>query len=110
MHGRAGNHLMTPFQCELCHFRNIMRRDVLDGVHEDFKLFEIMRRANLDAFWERASSTVNSNLQAGMHGERTSDGLGMPSLTLPMVPFPLEDSLGMRIAIAVLDRLLNPGT
>jgi hypothetical protein len=62
MHDRAGDHLMTPFQCELCHFRNIMGRDVLDGVHEDFKLFEIMRRANLDAFWERASMTVSSNL------------------------------------------------
>ena len=21
--GRAGDHLMTPFQCEVCHFRNI---------------------------------------------------------------------------------------
>jgi hypothetical protein len=24
MTARAGDHLMTPFQCELCHFRNIM--------------------------------------------------------------------------------------
>jgi hypothetical protein len=45
-----------------------------------------------------------------MRDERTSDRLGMPSLNLPMGPFPLEDSLGMRIAIAVLDWLLDPGT
>jgi hypothetical protein len=25
--GRAGDQLMTPFQCELCHFRNVMLRD-----------------------------------------------------------------------------------
>jgi hypothetical protein len=87
-----------------------MGRDVLNGVHEDFELFKIMRRANLDAFWERASTTVSSNLRAGMRVERTSDWLGMPSLTPPMGSFPLEDSLGMRIAFAVLDRSLDPGT
>jgi hypothetical protein len=110
MHARAGDHLMTPFQCELCHFRNIMGRDVLVDVHEDIELFEILRRANLDAFWDRASSTVSSNLRAGMRGEKTTRRLGMPSLTPPMGPFPLEDSLGMRIAVAVLDRSLDPGT
>jgi hypothetical protein len=75
---------MTPFQCEQCHFRNIMGRDVLDGVNENVELVEIMRRANLDAFWERASSTAGSNLRAGMHGKRTSERLRMPSLTPPM--------------------------
>jgi hypothetical protein len=110
MHARAGDHLMTPFQCELCHFRNIMGRDVLVDVHEDIELFEILRRANLDAFWDRASSTVSSNLRAGMRGEKTTRRLGMPSLTPPMGPFPLEDSLGMRIAVAVLDRSLDLGT
>jgi hypothetical protein len=82
----------------------------LDGVLEDVELPEIMRRANLDAFWEMASTAVSSNLRAGMRAERTSDRLGMPSLTLPMGPFPLEDSLGMCIAVVVLDWSLDPGT
>jgi hypothetical protein len=29
MEARAGDHLMTQFQCETCHFRNIMGRDRL---------------------------------------------------------------------------------
>jgi hypothetical protein len=82
---------------------NIMGWDVLVDLHEDIKLFEILRGANLDAFWDRASSTVSSNLRAGMGGGKTRSRLGMPTLTLPMGPFPLEDSLGMRIAMAVLD-------
>jgi hypothetical protein len=100
---------MTPFQCELCPFRNIMGRDPVTGENDDLELFEIMRRANLDAFWERASSTVGSNLRAGMQSEKTTGRLNMPSLTPPMGPFPLKDSLGMSVAIAVLDRSLDPG-
>jgi hypothetical protein len=45
-----------------------------------------------------------------MHGEMISERLGMPSLTPPMGPFPLDDSLEIRIAVAVLDRSLDPGT
>jgi hypothetical protein len=109
MHARAGDHLMTSFQCELCHFRNIMGRDPLDCVEEDMELFEITRRANLDAFWDRATSTVASNLREAMRGEKFATRIGMPSLTPPMGPYPLEDSLGMRVAAAVLDRSLDPG-
>jgi hypothetical protein len=32
MEARAGDHLMTQFQCETCHFRNIMGRDPLSDV------------------------------------------------------------------------------
>jgi hypothetical protein len=87
-----------------------MGRDPVTGDYDDVELFEIMRRANLDAFWERASSTVGSNLRAGMRSEKTTGRLNMPSLTPPMGPFPLKDSLGMSVAIAVLDRYLDPGS
>jgi hypothetical protein len=43
MTARAGDHLMTPFRCELCHFRNIMGRDPVTGEYDDVELFEIMR-------------------------------------------------------------------
>jgi hypothetical protein len=77
--------------------------------YDDGELFEIMRWANLDAFWERASSTVGSNLRGGMRSEKTTGRLNMPSSTPPMGPFPLKDSLGMSVPIAVLDRSLDPG-
>jgi hypothetical protein len=33
----------------------------------------------------------------------------MPSITPPMGPFPLRDECGMKAAIAMLDRSLDPG-
>ncbi len=68
-----------------------------------------MRRANLNIFWEVASSTVGSNLRAGMRSKKTTAGLNMPSLTLPMRPFPWKDSLGMGVVVTVLDGSLDPG-
>jgi hypothetical protein len=107
--GRAGDHLMVPFQCELCHFRNVMKRDPDKLNVKDKEILDFMRRANLDAFWSRETSTVKSNLKEGMRVERTAFRLGMPSITPPMGPFPLEDVQGMSAAIAVLDRSLDKG-
>jgi hypothetical protein len=106
---RAGDHLMTPFQCELCHFRNIMARDPVMSYEKDLAILEFSRQANLDAFWCRAKSTVAANLRAGLRMEKTADDYGMPSIAPPMGPFPLDDSVGMKAAIAVLDRSLDPG-
>jgi hypothetical protein len=68
-----------------------------------------MRRANLDAFWSRESLTVRSKLGEAMQTERRAFRLGMPSMTPPMGPWPLEDSQGMSAALAVLDRSLDKG-
>jgi hypothetical protein len=58
MEARAGDHLVTQFQCETCHFRNIMGRnpmvDISDG---DRELMGDFRRALLDAFWSREPTT-----------------------------------------------------
>jgi hypothetical protein len=40
---------------------------------------------------------------------KVADCLGMPSITPPMGPFPLTDECGMKAAIAMLDRSLDPG-
>ena len=97
MCGRAGDHLMTSFQCELCHFRNVMGRDPVNRDAEDIELFEIFRRANLDAFWERSTSTVKSNLREAMRSERFADRVRMPSLTPPMGPFPWKIHWGCEL-------------
>jgi hypothetical protein len=102
---RAGDHLMVPFQCEACHFRNVMRQDPVRSSSRDQEILDFMRRANLDAFWSRESSTVKSNLGEAMRIEQTAFRLGMPSMTPPMGPWPLEDSQGsMSATLAVLDR------
>ena len=59
MEARAGDHLVTPFQCEVCHFRNIMGRDPMIDINEgDRELMADFRRALLDAFWSQEPTTV----------------------------------------------------
>jgi hypothetical protein len=53
---------MVSFQCEMCHFRNILMRDPNRRNANDLEILDMMRRANLDAFWSRESTTVASNL------------------------------------------------
>ncbi len=64
----------------------------------------------MDSFWSREMSTVAFNLREARQMElKVSDRLGMPSITPRMGPFPLEDGCGMKAAIAMLDRSLDPG-
>ena len=107
--GRAGDHLMVPFQCGLCHFRNILLRNPDDARATDLEILDMVRRANLDAFWSRESSTVDGNLREANRMEQTTRRLGLPCVTPPLGPWPLEDKQGMKVAIAVLDRSLDKG-
>jgi hypothetical protein len=100
---------MTPFQCETCHVRNMLGRIIRNDKASDIELTEMIRRANLDSFWSRERSTVYSNLLEARRMERTMRKCGLPSNTPPMGPWPLADSVGMKAAIAVLDRLLDKG-
>jgi hypothetical protein len=110
LEARAGDHLMTQFQCETCHFRNIMGRDPLVDVCDgDRELMNDFRRALLDAFWSREPPTVRGNLIEAVRGERYGDRTGKPSVTPAMGPFPLEDSSGMKVAVVGLDRSLDKG-
>jgi hypothetical protein len=86
-----------------------MARNPVMSHAKDRAILEFSRQANLDAFWCWAKSTVASNLRASLRMEKTADDYGMPSIAPPMGPFPLDDSVGMKAAIAVLDRSLNPG-
>ena len=63
-----------------------------------------MRRTNLDAFWSREPATVKGNLREGIRVESTSLKFGIGSISPMMGPFPLSDKLGMKAALAVLDR------
>jgi hypothetical protein len=60
--GRNGDHLMAvPFECDLCHYRNLRKRDPVLTDPRDVYLLTAIRRANLDAFWARAANTVKDN-------------------------------------------------
>ena len=57
----VGDHLMVPFQCETCHFRDIYKRDPVEK-ESDNEALDFIQDANIDAFWGREESTVASNL------------------------------------------------
>ena len=101
---REGDNLITPFLCELCHFRNIQKRDPRPHDPKDQRLLTFARRANLDAFFSREASTVRNNCRELRALERYGALFGMRSACPPMGPFPLEDSLGMTAALMVLER------
>jgi hypothetical protein len=100
---------MTPFQCEICHFRNIRKRDPVESLLRDQEALEFFRRASLDAFWSRAPSTVRGNLSEGKRSQRFIERMGWDSMIPAMGPFPLEDTMGMKAAAGILDRSLDPG-
>jgi hypothetical protein len=106
---RAGDHLLTPFQCNVCHFRNIMLRDPDLSSATNFKMLDFIMRAIIDSFWSRESSTVYLNLCEAVRSEKTKKHFGMPYVTKPMGPWPLEDNLGMKVAIVLLDWSLDKG-
>lgn len=110
---RNGDHLMgVPFECDLCHFRNIRKKDPNLSDHRDAHLMMVIRRASLDACWARASSTVGANLKratrdtlevgwrTNMQGHEMVPRLGWPHL---------EDRVGMAIAVQTLTASLRPG-
>jgi hypothetical protein len=101
---RAGDHLLVPFQCDLCSFRNLTRRNPSSSSPQDDLLLCCIRRANLDAVWGRESTTVSATLR----GARQL--LSFWRIELPSRgPFPVGDSLGLRVAIGMLIKSLEPG-
>ena len=60
-YARNGDHLMTPFVCDLCVFRALRNRDPITLSDKDQKTLMYIRRCRMDAFWSRAVSTVAGN-------------------------------------------------
>ena len=108
---RGGDHWVTRFQCDLCHFRNLQGRNPRDNSGIDSLLLRCIRRANLDALWSRETGTVR-----GLHGEilrmsRKAKILGLnPERFYPtMGPLPVKDIDGMAVACCVLMHSLDEG-
>jgi hypothetical protein len=107
--GRNGNNLMTPFQCDMCHFRNMTGRYPSMVSADDRNTLKFVRRANLDALWPREPSTVTGNLSQAKKMEACGEDIGIKTVSHPMGPFPLEDTFGMKVACTLLRWSLDPG-
>jgi hypothetical protein len=110
--GRNGDNLVCPFQCDLCHFRNIKKRDPFSSDLRDLRLLCGSRRANLDAFWARGPGTVKSNLTLMLRIvkiQREDHVIPRGHMFLQQGPHPVEDTFGMMNAVVLLDHSLNSG-
>jgi hypothetical protein len=106
MHARDGDHLVTPFQCNLCIFRTLQGRN--PGPHDEL-LMECIRQANLDALWGRETSKVNATLRAA---RQTTELLAQVKMRPPypmLGPFSMEDSQGYAVAVSMLLKSREPG-
>lgn len=103
---------MCEFQCDVCQFENARGRspDIQDPCDELAML--CIRRAILDAFWSRESSTVEMNRRLGVRYLEIQRKTGDRNNTIsypPRGPFRVEDRSGMSLAITLLVRSLDKG-
>ena len=107
---RNGDNLMTPFKCDLCHFRDIWGVNPDVSSRRDRWRLTLIRRANLDAMWAREPTTVSSNTRDARLLESIGSGeLQMSGVMPQMGPYPSGDSFGMKVAVCMLVRSLDPG-
>ena len=107
---RNGDHLMVPFQCDACHHVNLTGRWPNPLMAKDQRLLWFIRRAHLDAFWSREPSTVRSNLVEMRRCEVLAQDLGIAPAVPPLGPFKVtDDGIGMRQAVVLLKRSMDPG-
>ena len=104
--GRDGDHLQTPFQCDLCVFRALKNRNPGAG---DRLLLACIRQVNLDAFWGRESATVHNTLRATKQTIRLLSQVGVSPPYPPMGPYPLRDTFGYVLAVAMVLKSSEPG-
>jgi hypothetical protein len=106
---RAGDHLLTAFQCDICSFPNLQHRDPLPDLPRDNLLLCCIRRSNLDALLGREPSTVRAKLRGVKHLLRMWTKVDIPPPLPPIGPFPVQDSLGLGVAVAMLLKTLEAG-
>ena len=111
MSARDGDHVMSlPFECDLCQFRNVAKRDVDWKSKQDIYQLVCIRAASLDAMWSRERHTVEGNVRR----MRLDLKNALPELSIaelfPKMGNPqMEDKVGMGMAIITLHSSLRRG-
>ena len=108
---RGGDHLLTSFQCDRCHFINIHGREPEKGRASDRSLLRCIRRANLDSLWSREPKTVEKNRgQVRLLLQKAQNlGLSERHVLAPAGPRPLQDQDLMAAACCLLERSKDRG-
>lgn len=108
LHGRPGDHLFCPFECDNCSFFRLRGHSPRRNDIGDTSLLRYIRRANLDAFWSRRPSTIRG--LTALFGEQAAVGerFGFQMFD-NHGPFSRTYDSGMRAAIGVLVRSQRKG-
>lgn len=98
---RNGDHLLSQFECEFCWFEKCFQRRP-DGAQEDVFALQVFRRANLDVFWSRESSTVSYNVSRLRKSVMQLVNMKMNPMYPPLGPAADDDQVGMTVAFQML--------
>jgi hypothetical protein len=74
---RDGDHLLTQFQCDCCHFQNVQRRNPVVANHCDRLFMICIQRANLDGFWSWERGRIMGKRQEGQRHLSNCDVMGI---------------------------------
>ena len=105
---RPGDWILTPFQCERCWFINLYERQALDSV-SDLVVLDTLRRANLDMFWSRTTSTVKGSMSSIKDTIARCKAAGRKVALEGMEPWDIGDSSGMGTAVLMLEKSVCKG-
>jgi hypothetical protein len=108
--GRDGDHLLVPFECDLCIFRKLKRRNPLPANPQDDLMLACIRRANLDSFWSRAKSTVLANRDKVAFGIKMSATMGLLGPYKSNGSLPEDNHCGYEVAFEMLLHSQRPGS
>jgi hypothetical protein len=107
---RNGDHLMVPFECDLCIFRKLRHRTPIAADPVDDLLVACIRRINLDAFWSRTRGTVEGNRDKVSFGINLSKTVGLLGPYEADGPLPEIDHCGYEVAIEMILHSRRSGT
>jgi hypothetical protein len=99
--GINGAQLMIPFQCDLCIFRTLFKRNPTPA-RGDKENLAVIRRMNLDAMWSREPSTIEKNMRTLSNLISTCESSGFHPQLPSLGPFPAKDSCGFGVAFSML--------
>jgi hypothetical protein len=102
MVGRNGDHLLIPFECDLCIFRKLRHHEPLATSEQDKLLMAAIRRVSLDAFWSRATSTVLANRDKIKQGLYLSSLVGLLGPYIHWGSMPSGDTFGYEVAVQIV--------
>jgi hypothetical protein len=109
LHARKGEMLCAPFQCDYCWFINLKGREYDSKRAADRLNMSLIRRVNLDVFWDKETSTVEGMLQVFVRANTAAQHLGItPSFLRTKRYWPLGDDVGFGEAMLLLWDSVQP--